>query len=59
MPDVLVKGGDYEICDIAGGESVLANGGQVLTIPCKPNCSTTNVINKILNPSTLKQTEKT
>jgi len=58
MPDILVKGGDYEICDIAGGESVLANGGQVLTIPCKPNCSTTNVINKILNHSPLKQTEK-
>jgi rfaE bifunctional protein nucleotidyltransferase chain/domain len=32
-PDILVKGGDYQIEEIVGHEFVLANGGQVLTIP--------------------------
>ncbi|MEG1909356.1 MAG: D-glycero-beta-D-manno-heptose 1-phosphate adenylyltransferase, partial [Bacteroidales bacterium] len=33
QPDVLVKGGDYEVKDIVGYEEVKAKGGQVLTIP--------------------------
>lgn len=49
LPDVLVKGGDYKIEDIAGGREVIANGGEVKVLSFKPGCSTTNVINKIKN----------
>ena len=47
-PDVLVKGGDYQIDDIVGAEIVRSNGGQVLTIPFVYNISTTDIINKII-----------
>ena len=32
-PDILVKGGDYQIENIVGTDFVQKNGGQVLTIP--------------------------
>jgi len=48
-PDVLVKGGDYKIEEIAGHEFVQANGGKVLTIPLTEGHSTTNLENKIKN----------
>ena len=46
-PDVLVKGGDWEIEQIAGHEFVLENGGEVLTIPFRSKHSTTDIIKKI------------
>ena len=46
-PDVLVKGGDYQIHDIAGSEHVLQQGGDVLTIPLTDGYSTTKLIKKI------------
>ncbi len=46
-PDVLVKGGDYRIDQIAGSDFVLQNGGQVLTIPLVDGFSTTKLIDKI------------
>jgi len=46
-PDILVKGGDYKIEDIAGADTVLANGGRVEVLEFVNNCSTSNVINKI------------
>jgi len=49
QPDILVKGGDYEIEGIVGHEVVLENGGQVLTIPLTEGYSTTNIENKILD----------
>jgi len=48
-PDILVKGQDYTIDQIAGAEHVLANGGKVETLALKPNRSTSNVIKKIRN----------
>ena len=45
-PDVLVKGGDYQIDDIVGAEIVRSNGGRVLTMPFVYNISTTEIINK-------------
>ena len=33
MPDVLVKGGDYTIEQIAGAKEVIANGGRVVINP--------------------------
>ena len=46
-PDILVKGGDYKIEDIAGADTVLANGGRVEVLEFVNNCSTSDVINKI------------
>ena len=47
QPDVLVKGGDYEIKDIVGADVVVKNGGEVLTIPLVEGLSTTNTIDKM------------
>ncbi|MCF6764799.1 bifunctional D-glycero-beta-D-manno-heptose-7-phosphate kinase/D-glycero-beta-D-manno-heptose 1-phosphate adenylyltransferase HldE [Thiotrichales bacterium 19S3-7] len=46
-PDVLVKGADYEIHEIAGNEHVLNHGGEVKTICLTEGLSTSNIINKI------------
>ena len=40
-PDILVKGGDYQLDEIVGREVVLARGGQVLALPFVPGYSTT------------------
>lgn len=47
LPDVLVKGGDYEIKNIVGASEVFANGGTVQTIDFVNGYSSTNLINKI------------
>lgn len=47
LPDVLVKGADYKIEDIAGGAEVLAAGGQVKTIPLTEGQSTSAIVAKI------------
>jgi len=47
MPDHLVKGGDWKIADIVGGDVVSANGGQVHSIDFRFERSTTSLINKI------------
>jgi len=46
-PDVLVKGKDYKISNIAGADVVLRNGGVVRTIELKPGLSTTSIIETI------------
>lgn len=51
LPDVLVKGGDYQVPQIAGHEAVLAAGGKVEILPFKPGCSTTGIIEKIAHQS--------
>lgn len=47
QPDILVKGKDYEISDIAGHDIVLNNGGQVITLELLPGYSTTSLIEKL------------
>jgi D-beta-D-heptose 7-phosphate kinase/D-beta-D-heptose 1-phosphate adenosyltransferase len=47
LPDILVKGKQYEIHEIAGHETVLANGGKVETLDLVPGISTTDIIDKI------------
>jgi D-glycero-beta-D-manno-heptose 1-phosphate adenylyltransferase len=47
MPDVLVKGGDYTVDQIAGAGEVIANGGEVKIIPLLQGFSTTGLIEKI------------
>ncbi len=48
-PDVLVKGGDYSVDEITGSDTVQANGGRVEVIKFIENCSTSNMIDKIVN----------
>lgn len=43
-PDVLVKGADYRLDQIVGAETVLANGGRVITASLVPGESTTRLI---------------
>ena len=47
LPDVLVKGADYTVDNIAGAKEVLANGGEVKTISLVEGYSSTSIINKI------------
>lgn len=44
MPDVLVKGGDYTVDQIAGAKEVIANGGRVVINPILEGFSTTAII---------------
>ncbi|MBF0482542.1 MAG: D-glycero-beta-D-manno-heptose 1-phosphate adenylyltransferase [Desulfovibrionaceae bacterium] len=46
-PDVLVKGGDWPVPAIVGGEAVAARGGRVVSLPLLPGFSTTRLIEKI------------
>lgn len=46
-PDVLVKGGDYTIDQIAGAKEVIANGGRVVINPIVEGFSTTGIIEQI------------
>ncbi|MDN3651941.1 bifunctional D-glycero-beta-D-manno-heptose-7-phosphate kinase/D-glycero-beta-D-manno-heptose 1-phosphate adenylyltransferase HldE [Thalassotalea ponticola] len=47
LPNVLVKGGDYQVEDIAGGKEVVDNGGQVMVLNFEEGVSTTEIINTI------------
>jgi rfaE bifunctional protein nucleotidyltransferase chain/domain len=48
QPDVLIKGGDYQLYEIVGREVVEGRGGKVVTIPLVPNRSTSDIIRKIV-----------
>ena len=48
-PDLLVKGGDWPIEKIVGGQEVLARGGAVHSIPFDHERSTTDLVEKIRN----------
>ena len=48
-PDVLAKGGDYEIETIVGHKIVQDNGGQVTLVPFIDGFSSTAIIDKIKN----------
>jgi rfaE bifunctional protein nucleotidyltransferase chain/domain len=47
QPDVLVKGGDYQLNEIVGREIVLARGGQVVALPFVPGYSTTALLERL------------
>ena len=49
LPDVLVKGGDYKVEQIAGHQCVQANGGDVVIIDFKDGCSTSKIITSIID----------
>lgn len=46
-PNILVKGGDYTLESIVGGEEVMANGGSVEIIPFLDGYSTSAIEAKI------------
>lgn len=56
IPDVLVKGGDYDPNEMdpsskkymVGSDIVKKNGGKVIAIPLTPGYSTTSVVSRIL-----------
>lgn len=47
MPDILVKGGDWTPDKIVGSKEVIANGGEVHSIPFLFQTSTTKLVNQI------------
>lgn len=47
LPNVLVKGGDYQVDQIAGHKEVLASGGQVIILPFVDGFSTSSIVKKI------------
>lgn len=49
LPDILVKGDDYQPEQIAGFTEVTENGGSVITIPLVQGYSTTRIVQKIQN----------
>lgn len=49
QPDVLVKGGDWKVAQIVGSDVVLANGGEVISVPFLAGKSSTALINRIKN----------
>ena len=46
-PDVLVKGGDYVVEEIAGHESVMARGGEVVVLDFLEGHSTSGLIDRL------------
>ena len=50
LPDVLVKGGDYTVDQIAGAKEVIAHGGRVVINPILPGISTSNIIASMQQP---------
>ncbi|MCR9278077.1 MAG: bifunctional D-glycero-beta-D-manno-heptose-7-phosphate kinase/D-glycero-beta-D-manno-heptose 1-phosphate adenylyltransferase HldE [Pseudomonadaceae bacterium] len=49
-PDVLVKGGDYQLDAVVGAELVREYGGEVRVLSEVADLSTTNIVKKIKNP---------
>jgi len=49
LPDLLVKGGDYKVEEIAGGKEVIENGGEVRVLQFEEGCSTSEIIKTIRN----------
>ncbi len=49
LPNMLVKGGDYKIEEIAGGEEVIAAGGTVKVLCFEDGISTTKIIENIMS----------
>ncbi len=49
QPDLLVKGGDYNIEDVIGKDIVEKKGGKVVLVPLVEGFSTTNIVEKVLS----------
>ncbi len=49
LPDVLVKGGDYTVEQIAGAKEVIKNGGKVVINPILEGFSTISLLKQMKN----------
>jgi len=49
VPDILVKGADWELSHVVGRETVERTGGSVLTVPLVEGASTSGIIRKVLD----------
>jgi rfaE bifunctional protein nucleotidyltransferase chain/domain len=47
QPDILVKGGDYTVDNVAGAQETLARGGRFVAIPFRFDRSTTALVGRI------------
>src|SRR6059058_82862 len=47
LPDILVKGGDYNLDEIHGREEVERAGGRVLSLPFIEDASTSSIIERV------------
>ena len=47
QPDILVKGGDYSVDQVVGGEIVKAYNGEVRVVSLIEDCSTSALVDKI------------
>jgi D-beta-D-heptose 7-phosphate kinase/D-beta-D-heptose 1-phosphate adenosyltransferase len=57
QPDVLVKGGDYAVDEVAGSEIVHAYGGHVRVLGMTKGISTTAIIDRMVQSVKLSQKE--
>ncbi|MBZ5643237.1 MAG: D-glycero-beta-D-manno-heptose 1-phosphate adenylyltransferase [Acidobacteriia bacterium] len=55
LPNILVKGADWALDQVAGREEVEAAGGRVVSIPLARGYSTTNLVEKIRNTADKSQ----
>jgi D-beta-D-heptose 7-phosphate kinase/D-beta-D-heptose 1-phosphate adenosyltransferase len=46
-PEILVKGGDYTLDQVVGGEFVRSYGGEVKALEFLDNCSTSEIVEKM------------
>lgn len=58
-PDVLVKGGDWKTEEIVGADFVLANGGEVFSLPFLEGCSSTTIVEMIRSKDLRAQPQTT
>ena len=49
LPDVLVKGADWDVREIVGKETVESAGGAVISLPYQKGLSSTAIVERILN----------
>ncbi len=58
QPDILVKGGDYQVNQVVGADIVLAYGGEVRVLGVVKNVSTTLMIDRVIkNHQTQEQVD--
>ena len=46
LPEILVKGGDYQVNEIAGADAVIRNKGKVKILSTREGCSTSRIIER-------------
>ena len=51
LPDVIVKGGDYDPSSVVGADVVRARGGRVEIVPLVPGQSTTRIVERLRGTS--------